>query len=835
MNKKSLDHYRELFLEESQEHLADAEAGLLDLEKTPEDAELLNRIFRDVHSIKGGADTFGFAAIAEFSHSLEAVLERMRNGSIENTGSLAELMFEAIDCLQCLIGAAKTHEVAPANVHEIRLRLNSRVEGNGLSAAGPAVSGNTPGSELTEWFIHFTPGPTTFQIGLDPSLVLRELDSLGELSLQLDTTSLPGLETLEPTQSYLGWQGTLKTSRSLSEIEEVFIFVADGTKVEILREEDRQQRAAVHETKVPQDEVAPCVDVETLHQQRELIPDFLTEFGEHIQVAESNLLELESDPGNADRLNAIYRSFHTIKGNSTFFGLTDIARLAHTAEEMLDQARDGQLQLAGRAFDLTLASVDNLKRLATLVPEFLECTEVPPQDSLVDRLIDALRATLAGNERERSEALAEILFDPVLPSPEPNSPEISQESPKPKQAHRDLKETVRVDRDRLDRLIDIVGELVIKKAAVQEDIRNLIRGEDLETLQQLSYTINDLQELSLSLRMVPVGPTFQKMNRIVRDVARKLKKNIQFEMEGEDTELDKTMVDQLGDPLMHMARNSADHGIESPQQRIEAGKPPVGTIIMRAFLRNGNFFIELQDDGAGLNREVILRKAVERKLISENAAESMADQDVWGLIFNPGFSTATEVTDVSGRGVGMDVVKRNIEALNGSIRIESVAGEGTTFQIRLPLTMAIVEGLSIQLNSATYILPMVSVIESLQPRPGEVKTIQNRGEVIRVRDTVVPLLRLHRIFNQPALHTDPSEGLVVIIEHLGKKLAVLVDDLTDQVQVVMKSLETNYQKVDGIAGATILGSGDVAFILDVAGLMRMHSQTEWSNCNSLTA
>lgn len=828
---KNLEYYRELFLEESLEHLADVEAGLLDLEKSPGDSETLHQVFRGVHSIKGGADTFGFDGIAKFSHSLEAVLEKMRNGKMQSTGSLAELMFRSIDCLQGLVNAAKLHEIGPANVREIQSQLNSYVSTETQPVGALPESFELLQAGPIEWFIRFEPGPDTFQIGLDPTLVLRELASLGELEMELDITKLPELNELDTTHSLLSWQGTLRTNRPLSEIEEVFLFVADDTVVDIQREEDRQQRAAVHDTKAEENEGATSVDLATLQQQQELVVEFLTEFAEHIQVAETNLLALESDPSCMDRLNALYRSFHTIKGNSTFFGLIDIARLAHMAEELLDEARDGNLVLAGRAFDLTLASIDNLKRLSAAVPALLEATEAPPQDSLVDRLIEALRVALAGNEAQHMVDLSQVFEEPASASQAAQDTTESCGPSKSKHPQRDMKETVRVDRERLDKLIDIVGELVIKKAAVQEDVRNMARGEELETLQQLSYSINDLQELSLSLRMVPIGPTFQKMNRIVRDVARKLEKNIQFEMEGEETELDKTMVDQLGDPLMHMARNSADHGVETPQRRIDSGKPAAGTIVMRAFLRSGNFFIELQDDGAGLNREAILRKAIERQLVTEATAETMTDEEVWPLIFSPGFSTAATVTDVSGRGVGMDVVKRNIEALNGSIRIDSVPGEGTTFQIRLPLTMAIVEGLSIQLGGGTYILPMVSVIESLQPKPGEVKTIQGRGEVIRVRDTVVPLLRLHRIFNQPALHTDPTKGLVVIIEHLGKKLGVLVDELTDEVQVVMKSLETNYQKVDGLAGATILGNGEVAFILDVAGLIRMRSHSDASTCH----
>jgi two-component system chemotaxis sensor kinase CheA len=386
-------------------------------------------------------------------------------------------------------------------------------------------------------------------------------------------------------------------------------------------------------------------------------------------------------------------------------------------------------------------------------------------------------------------------------------------------------ETVRVDCHRLDNLINVIGELVISGAMVEMEFAEWQKqsGRESQSLAHLSKTVRDLQELSLSLRMVPIAVTFQKMTRIVHDLARQLGKKIHFETEGEETELDKTVVDQIGDPLMHMVRNAADHGIESPEERIAANKPAEGQITLRAFHQGGNIYIELKDDGRGLDRQAIRRKAIERQLIREE--DNLSHQEIDNLIFVPGFSTAKQITDVSGRGVGMDVVRRNVEALQGSVSIQSEMGRGSTVTIRLPLTLAIMDGLSIGLSDDVYILPLLSVVESFRPEPQEIKRVATKGEVVVVRGEIVPLLHVYRLLNVAARVTEPSEGIVVIVENQGKKCALLVDELLGQSQVVIKNLETNFHKVAGIAGATILGDGRVAMILDIFGLMRLASNS----------
>jgi len=319
--------------------------------------------------------------------------------------------------------------------------------------------------------------------------------------------------------------------------------------------------------------------------------------------------------------------------------------------------------------------------------------------------------------------------------------------------------------------------------------------------------------------MVPLASVFRRFPRVVRDLAGSLGKQITVKITGEDTELDRQMIEQIADPLTHLIRNAVDHGIGTPEDRQRSGKPPEGTVGLHAYHEGGNVVIEVSDDGRGLDHERIRRKAVAKGLIGPE--DDLGETQLHALIFAPGFSTAEQVTDVSGRGVGMDVVKRNIEALNGSVSIESAPGHGSTFRIRLPLTMAILDGLAVSLGGDIYIFPLLSVIESFRPKAVEVKTIAGRGEVVMVRGKPVPLVRLHRIFHCPGAITEPTRGLVVLMEHQGKKLGILVDDLLGQLQVVMKSIESNYRKVEGLSAATILGDGQVAFIVDVPGLTRL--------------
>lgn len=393
------------------------------------------------------------------------------------------------------------------------------------------------------------------------------------------------------------------------------------------------------------------------------------------------------------------------------------------------------------------------------------------------------------------------------------------EGTKPRSAQTD---SIRVSVEKVEELINLVGELVIANSMVNESINELSlqRAPILqEAIATMERTTRELQEQVMAVRMMPIGHVFRRFPRLVRDLASSLQKSAEVEIVGEDTELDKQVIEEIGDPLTHLVRNAVDHGLESPEVRLEAGKPETGKVRLSAFHEGGNVIVEVADDGGGLCKNRIRDKAIAKGLI-DGAAE-LTDEQIYDLIFEPGFSTAESVSDVSGRGVGMDVVKRNVEMLNGSVSIRSQQGVGTTFRVKLPLTMAILDGLSLSLDNEIYIVPLLSVFESIRPKPGEVRTVAGRGEVLVVRGETVPLLRLHRLFNISDCVERPENALVVILEHQGKKLGLMVDELLGQLQVVMKSLEDNFRKVEGISGATILGDGRVAFILDIPGLTRI--------------
>lgn len=384
--------------------------------------------------------------------------------------------------------------------------------------------------------------------------------------------------------------------------------------------------------------------------------------------------------------------------------------------------------------------------------------------------------------------------------------------------------SIRVGIEKVDQLINLVGELVITQAMIEQRTDSLdpmLHERLLNSVSQLTRNTRDLQEAVMSIRMMPMDYVFSRFPRMVRDLASKLGKKIEFVTQGAATELDKGLIERIVDPLTHLVRNSVDHGIEMPEARAAAGKTPAGQLSLSASHQGGNIIIEVSDDGGGLNRERILAKARQQGM---EVSDEMQDADVWQLIFAPGFSTAEMVTDVSGRGVGMDVVKRNITAMGGAVDIRSSKGFGTTISISLPLTLAILDGMSIKVGEEIYILPLGYVVESLQPEPEDVKEISGQGKVVKVRGDYLPLIPLYKMFDIEPSFIDPSEGIVVILESEGRKAALFIDELVGQQQVVVKNLESNYRKVAGISGATILGDGGVSLIIDVAALLRSSRQ-----------
>ncbi len=587
----------------------------------------------------------------------------------------------------------------------------------------------------------------------------------------------------------------------------------------------------------------------TLHleENHELLGEFYNEAVDHLQQIEAALLALDQEPDNPEALNSIFRSFHTIKGNAGFLGLMPMHTLAHEVESLLDLARNRQLRLNAAIITEILRSRDALVALTQQVALALEKGQLPDQIIPVGHLIRAVKrlaanpAAAAFDSVEKTAAAAprveQTPVDVPLPTSEPpvetqapiaaaaqtQTPVSSAASGKSSAAPVKVSSggTVRVNTEKLDSLMDVVGELVIVQSQLLETARQ--HGENngsplQRNVAQLSRITKELQHTAMSLRMIPIKQSFQKMERLARDLARDFGKKVHFVTSGEDTELDRTVVEEIGDPLVHMVRNALDHGLEPTSVRIAAGKPESGTLHLKAYHQGSNIVIELQDDGRGIDPEKIFKKALEKGIVSPG--EELSREETLALIFAPGFSTAEKVTAVSGRGVGMDVVKRNIEKLRGKIEITSEVGKGSTFKIKLPLTMAIIDGLVVRVGDDRFILPSTSVQRALRPSREHISTVHGQGEVLDLRGRLVPIHRLHRRFGIPHNAENPWDGIVVIVEHSGKISALLVDEMVSKQEVVIKNLGAFMQSLPGVAGGAILGDGNIALILDPATLLQ---------------
>ncbi len=563
-----------------------------------------------------------------------------------------------------------------------------------------------------------------------------------------------------------------------------------------------------------------------------IVLDFIAESFEHIESAEAGLLELENKPDDKDTINLIFRGFHTIKGMAGFLNLTDIGSLAHSAENLLGLAREGRIILSGNTTDIVFESIDMMKKMMNVLKESIEAGQpVPPQRNLSE-FLKKLKTFIEAEPQELKNDNTESKEDKPAEKPDSKNDKYLENVLEPGDQVKEDKtvhkkeaisgdEKIKVSTTRLDNLINMVGELVIAQLMVSEEVSN-----NLSVNQRLNYKVasqsklvRELQELSMSMRMIPISGVFQKMARLVRDLSHKTGKKINFVTSGDDTELDRSIVDKISDPLVHMVRNAIDHGIESADERAKSGKSKEGLLELRAFHQAGNIVIEIQDDGKGLDKECILQKAIANGIIDSN--HELTDEEVFKLIFHAGLSTAQKVTSISGRGVGMDVVRKNIEFINGKIEIQSVPGHGTTFTIRMPLTLAIIDGQIVKVGKERYIIPISSVINSFRPDKSQISTIQNNGEVVLVRGELIPLVRLYKLFGVTPMSNEPSESLLIIVEKDSHKYCLLVDEVQEQQQVVIKSLDLGHGKVKGISGAAIMGDGRVSLILDIPGLIEL--------------
>ena len=635
--------------------------------------------------------------------------------------------------------------------------------------------------------------------------------ALGEIAGILDASGFPG-------------------TADLAELARMLIVTAVksdlGTPVQVFDKAWRQWTAALPAAADTRGPAAPAeaappaapaatveADVEALRMDPELSQMFIAEALDHLSTIEASVLELETNPTDTKILNDVFRPFHTVKGNSGALGVQTVQALAHRVENLLDLCRSGQHRVGSAEIEVILKSVDLLSALITDLGDRLsgggghdhEAARLQMM-AVVERLIES------GGDRGEAAADAETADAVVATAPD-GAPRV--------QARKHEETAIKVDTRKLDNLVDMVGELVIVQSIVYEDLLHSVSGERLNrNLSQLRRITSELQRNAMSMRMVPIRQTFQKMSRLVRDLSKASGKVVELVLEGEDTELDRKVVEDINDPLMHMVRNSMDHGLESPDARRAHGKRAQGRLALRAYHESGSIVIEIEDDGGGLNTERIRQKAVERGLIAADAA--LSPEEIHPLIFQPGFSTADKITEISGRGVGMDVVRRNIEALRGRVDIESAPGQGTTFTIRLPLTLAIVDGLLLRVGTERYVLPTFCVRESLRPQREHVHTVQGRPCMIQVRDQLIPLVWLSDLLDLDGVGRPQAwEGTVVVIDDDTRRVALLVDELVGKQEVVIKSLGETMGGVRGVAGGAILGDGRIGLILDGATIVKM--------------
>jgi len=591
---------------------------------------------------------------------------------------------------------------------------------------------------------------------------------------------------------------------------------------------------------------SPAAAGEARVQDESLLRDFITEGLEYIGEIEVNILNLEQEPENKDYINAIFRPFHSVKGVAGFLNLVDIRTLAHDLETLLDKARNEALPVTPELIDLILDGSDTLKAMIGRLRDGLEgreATELIDTSDLVRRI---RLAEQGADQPKQPKKLGTILLEEgvineeelqaalersqIPPPRKLGQTLIAEGIASPKDVSRALRKqaqqvtdsnTIRVDIKKLDDLIDMVGELVITQSMIRqsETLQSLGDRKLVRDISQLASITSELQRSSTVLRMVPIKQTFQRMSRLVRDLSKNTGKLVNVVTVGEDTEIDRNMVDEIYNPLVHMVRNAVDHGMEMPEERIRAGKPERGTIKLKAFHRGGNIVIEISDDGRGLNREKIREKALKNGLIG--AGDALTDQEINRLILLPGFSTADKITDISGRGVGMDVVKQAVEKLRGKMDIQSVEGKGTTFVTAFPLTMAIIDGMIVKVGNERYILPTVAIRQLIRPDRAAYNCIVGEAETINVMGRLLPLVRLHRLFDIEPVHANPWEATLVVMEGEKRAKCLLVDKILGKEEVVIKNLGERLKRVKGVSGGAILGDGNVGLILDPEGLFEM--------------
>ncbi len=728
--KFNLNEALNTFFIESREMLDNMESCLLDLEKDALDSESMNALFRSVHTIKGSAGMFGLELIEKFTHTVESVLDDVRNGKISVDSDLIGLQLQCHDFIMVLLDLmeqspdselSEEQEQTKDNLlGELNKYLSSGetiVETNtGVSSSEKSESDETIGTHVESefWHISLRFNKDVFRNGLDPQSFINYLCEMGDIKNIITVDEdLPEPVNFDPESCYIGFEIQFDGDTDKNTLENVFEFVIDDCDLRIIP---------------PRGSISDYVNLlEELPEKSMKIGDMLLQIGSLTETELQEALELQGE---------------------------DIEKREETGEG---------------------------KFLGEIM---LEEKMVPKQ--VLEAALEKQQDVKKSEERKRK--------------------------------------SIRIDADKLDELINLIGELVITGANVKQLSERTNDADMGEAVSSMSRLIEDVRDSTMNLRMVQIGETFKRYERVVRDLSRERGKDIELVISGGDTELDKTLIEKISDPLMHLIRNSADHGIDLPDVRVAQGKSPKGTIQLNAYYETGSIVMEVIDDGNGLNKERIYRKAVDRGVIKVD--QKLADEDLYQLIFEPGFSTAEKITNISGRGVGMDVVRKNIEALRGSILIESEEGVGTTMRIHLPLTLAIVDGFMVQVGESFFVMPLDMVTECTEVDIDELKAKEG-GNFMNLRGEVLPFMRLREFFDEKS--QAPDRENIIVLEYARTKAGLVVDKLIGEFQTVIKPLGKLFMNLQWVSGATILGTGEVALILDVAKLIQYIQSEENKN------
>ncbi len=693
----------EVYMNESKEIISNLESDIVTLEENRNDQDIINRIFRYFHTLKGSSGIAGFKTIYEFTHHLESLFDKVRSGECEVNTDIIDILLESIDWIKSELFTETDSEESLNRKHSLTVRINRYTEEDAESAGRGedflSAVGAYKGIGNSERFFRVNANfkEDIFFNGIDPLMIIEDLSTLGQFVFNnIQLKRIPDFDSLDPEKCYLSWEIIIKTTSDEMKIRDVFLFVIDDNDIEI-----------------------------------ENVTDKYTAAKEKSYLTEKKLGEILIEKGIIS-----------------------------------DNDLDDLIQIQGG----------------------------------------------------KNYKLGDIIIQKGLASPK-QVDEALQEQDKIKR--RIEISTVRVESLKLDNLMNLLGEIVIGQASLHRLAEEMDEEKSFSlknSLYGLDRVTREFQEQIMSIRMVPIGPTFEQFKRFVRDTARSTNREIKLRIEGGDTELDKTVIERIGDPLKHMIRNAIDHGIEEADERAARGKTPYGTITLKAYHQEGNVYIDVIDDGKGIDVEKVRKKAVAMGFLS--ADEEASRERIISMIFQPGFSTAEQVGDLSGRGVGMDVVQTNIEDLRGSVEIKTSEGEGTLLRVKLPLTLAIIEGMLVGLGRSILIVPLLSVTETIQIKEEDYRTVEGKGEVIFVRGEYISLIRLDRLFNIQADCAEPWEALIVIVESEGERVGLMIDDLIGQQQIVIKSIDTFITSSRSISGATILGDGRVALIIDIHGLMQ---------------